>query len=61
VYPCTADVVLGRVARRDLPGVTGPIPSPVEFGFGYLGTVSHEFFRPLGVTFDFIAMAAFIR
>jgi hypothetical protein len=61
VYPCTADVVLGRVARRDLPGVVGPIPSPVEFGFGYLGTVSHEFFRPLGVTFDFTAMATFIR
>jgi len=60
VYPCTADVALGRVARRDLPGVAGPVPTPAEFGFSYLGTVSHEFFKPLSVTFDFTAMTAFI-
>jgi Aspartyl protease len=60
VYPCTADVALGRVARRNMPGVTGPLLAPAEFGFSYLGTVSHEFFKPLSVTFDFTAMAAFI-
>jgi Aspartyl protease len=60
VYPCVADVALSHVARRDMPGVVGPIPSPAELGFGYLGTVSHEFFKPLSVTFDFTAMATFI-
>jgi Aspartyl protease len=60
VYPCTADVALGAVVRRDLPGVVGPIPSPVNFGFDYLGTVSHEYFRPLSVTFDFADMTVFI-
>ena len=60
VYPCVADVALGHVARRDVPGVAGSIPSPAEFGFGYLGTMSHEFFKPLSVTFDFTAMTAAI-
>jgi Aspartyl protease len=60
VYPCQADVALGGEARRGVPGVVGSVPSPVEFGFGYRGTVSHEFFKPLSVTFDFTAMAAFI-
>ena len=40
--------------------MTGPLLAPAEFGFSYLGTVSHEFFKPLSVTFDFTAMAAFI-
>lgn len=60
VYPCAAEVTLGGVARRDMPGVTGPIPPPAEFGFSYLATVSHEFFKPLSVTFDFTAMAAYV-
>ena len=60
VYPCTADVALGSVARRDVPGVVGPAMNPAEFGFSYLGTVSHEFFKPLSVTFDFTAMATYI-
>jgi len=60
VYPCTADVALGSVKRRDMPGVVMP-PSPDQFGFGYLGTLSHEFFRPLSVTFDFAAMSVILR
>ena len=60
VYPCTADVAVGGTRRRHLPGVVGPIRPPAEFGFGYLGTVSHEFFRPLSVMFDFSAMATLI-
>jgi hypothetical protein len=60
VYPCAADVALGGVARQDTPGVVGPVPSPVEFGFDYLGALSHDFFKPLSVTFDFTAMAAYI-
>jgi Aspartyl protease len=61
VYPCTADVAIGAVTRRDLPGVAGPVQPPAELGFGYLGTVSHEFFKPLSVTFDFTTMTTSIR
>jgi hypothetical protein len=60
VYPCTASVALGRVACGDTPGAVGPIQPPAEFGFSYLGTLSHELFKPLSVTFDFSAMATFI-
>jgi len=60
VYPCTASVALGPVAYRDLPGVVGPVQSPAELGFGYLGTVSHDFFKPLSVTFDFTTMTTYL-
>jgi hypothetical protein len=57
-YPCEAgQVSLGRVTRRDIPGAVGPFPPPADFGFSDLGTLSHEFFRPLSVTFDFSKMA----
>jgi len=59
-YPCAASVTLGRAVRRDMPGAAGPVQSPAELGFSYLGTLSHEFFKPLCVTFDFSAMATFI-
>jgi hypothetical protein len=59
-FPCAADVAIGGVRRPDLPGVVGPILPPANFGFGYLGTVSHEFFKPLSITFDFTAMTTFI-
>lgn len=61
VYPCTADVAIGAVMRRDLPGAAGPVQPPAELGFGYLGAVSHEFFKPLSVTFDFTTMTTSIR
>jgi tetratricopeptide (TPR) repeat protein len=56
-YPCVADRVgLGPVERRGIPGVVGPFAAPADFGFGYTGTLSHEFFLPLSVTFDFTRM-----
>jgi predicted aspartyl protease len=56
-YPCTVgQVELGPVARRDVPGAVGPFAEPVSFGFGNLGTLSHEFFKPLSVTFDYVSM-----
>jgi predicted aspartyl protease len=56
-YPCTAArITLGPVARSDIPGAVGPYRPPADFGFGDLGTLSHEFFKPLSVTFDFTAM-----
>jgi predicted aspartyl protease len=63
VYPCVADEVsLGTVARRDLPGIVGPLP-PVAgfFGFESIATITHEFFRPLAVTFDFVNMTLYIK
>ena len=55
-YPCTAQVALGGLPGRAVPGFVGPIRPPADFGFGYLGTLSHELFKPLSVTFDFTAM-----
>lgn len=56
-YPCVAsEVSLGPVTRRNVPGAVGPFPPPADFGFDYGGTLSHEFFLPLAVTFDFTRM-----
>jgi hypothetical protein len=54
-YPCTTQVTLDRV-RRDVPGVVGPYTGTEGFGFNPLGILSHEFFKPSSVTFDFRAM-----
>jgi hypothetical protein len=59
VYPCAASVAVGRMPCGDTPGVVGV--TPAEFGFSYLGTLSHELFKPLSVTFDFTTMATFIE
>jgi hypothetical protein len=58
-YPCTAQAALGGRPRSAVPGFVGPILPPADFGFGYLGTFSHELFKPLSVTFDFAAMALY--
>jgi hypothetical protein len=52
-YDVEADPDLARPASQNY-------QAPAEFGFSYLGTLSHELFKPLSVTFDFSAMAAFI-
>jgi hypothetical protein len=54
-YPCTAEVALGQV-QRGVPGVVGPFTSTDGFGFNATGTLSHEFFKPSSITFDFRAM-----
>jgi hypothetical protein len=58
-YPCTAQAALGGLPPRTVPGFVGPIAPPADFGFGYLGTFSHELFKPLSITFDFAAMALY--
>jgi hypothetical protein len=58
-YPCTAPVTFGG-PPRPVPGFVGPVRPPADFGFGYLGTLSHELFLPLSVTFDFTAMALYL-
>jgi hypothetical protein len=54
VYPCVADDVrLGTVARRDVPGIVGLLPSIAgSFGFESIATITHEFFRPLAVRIE---------
>jgi hypothetical protein len=54
-YPGTADVAIGHV-RRAVPAVVGPFTGTNGFGFNALGTLSHEYFKPSSITFDFPAM-----
>ncbi|HLK01529.1 MAG TPA: aspartyl protease family protein [Streptosporangiaceae bacterium] len=60
-YPCAATVTLGRATRQDVPGAVGPFLEPVQFGFRVLGTVSHEFVKPLSLTLDFATMMLSVR
>jgi Aspartyl protease len=60
-YPCVASKVsLGPVTRQNIPGAVGPFEPPADFGFDYIGTLSHQFFLPLAVTFDFTRMVMHI-
>jgi aspartyl protease len=63
VYPCVAaEVKLGAALRRDLPGIVGPLPSRARnFGLESIATITHEFFRPLAVTFDFVDMNIYVK
>lgn len=49
---------LGPVTRVGLTGLYGPFPESLEYrhGFRIGGLISHAFFRPYAVTFDFAAM-----
>jgi tetratricopeptide (TPR) repeat protein len=61
VHPCVTDEVrLGTGVRRDVPGLVGPLPSSDRFGFESIATITHEFFRPLAVTFDFVDMNLYL-
>jgi tetratricopeptide (TPR) repeat protein len=63
VYPCVTDEVrLGTAARRDIPGIVGPLLSGGDrFGLESIANITHEFLRPLAVTFDFVNMTMYIR
>ena len=54
---------LGPVRRQDLRGLAGVFPSELESGLGFRldGIVSHEFFLPFAVTFDFARMEMRLR
>ena len=58
VFPFSApEVSVGSVTRRDVPGAYFPDGDQYGiFPFTVAGTISHEFFRPGSVTFDFDAM-----
>jgi len=54
---------LGPVVEKDLDGVYGAFPDVFEnsLGFHLCGIISHQFFRPYAVTFDFEKMQVILR
>jgi hypothetical protein len=58
VYPFTASLGLGKIRRDNVQGLYGALPPGFEQRHGFLtgGLISHGFFRPFAVTFDFLAM-----
>lgn len=64
VVPFAIDeLALGNAKERNLTGVFGPFPPDLELseGFRIGGIISHQFFRPYAVTFDFTGMRLFLR
>jgi hypothetical protein len=70
VYPVTADrISLGRAVGHDVLGFASErggigIPGPgqaAQFGFTPIANVTHEFFKPFAVTFDYTGMHVYIR
>ncbi len=57
------ELSLGGASERDLMGVFGPFPASLEltYGFRIAGLISHQFFRPYSVTFDFDGMRIFLK
>lgn len=53
---------LGGVEARDIQSYLGVFPPTLEYGEGFriAGIVSHEFFRPYSLTFDFRGMRLFV-
>jgi hypothetical protein len=63
VYPFTVDLTLGNAKETNVRGLHGAIPpgSDERFGFRTGGLVSHGFFRPYAVTFDFLSMTLYLK
>ena len=49
------ELSIGKIKQTDVPAVFGPFPPILEqkYGFRIGGIVSHAFFRPFAITFDF--------
>jgi len=62
-YPFTVDLTLGKVRRDKVRGMYGAIPPGFDErqGFRSGGIISHGFFRAFAVTFDFQAMALYLK
>lgn len=58
VYPFMVDLTLGEARNEKVRGLYGALPPGSEdrFGFRSGGLISHGFFRPFAVTFDFQTM-----
>jgi hypothetical protein len=63
VYPFTVDLTLGEARRDKVRGLYGALPPGSEdrLGFRTGGIISHGFFRPFAVTFDFRAMSLTLK
>jgi hypothetical protein len=56
------DLALGAAHERNVPGVfEGPFPWEWTFGFRLAGLISHSFFRPYALTFDFEGMQLLLQ
>lgn len=63
VYPFMVDLTLGQARRDGVQGLYGGMPPGTEKSYGFRtgGIISHGFFRPFAVTFDFQAMALYLK
>jgi predicted aspartyl protease len=63
IVPFTvAELGLGKITERDVRGLfTGRFPLEYHFGFRIGGIISHGFFRPYALTFDFEAMRLILQ
>jgi len=63
VYPFNADLTLGEAKELSVQGLHGAVPpgSEERFGFRMGGLISHGFFRPYAVTFDFLSMTLYLK
>ncbi|MFA7160898.1 MAG: hypothetical protein WC299_16500, partial [Kiritimatiellia bacterium] len=63
VFPFTANLTLGEARQDNVRGLYGALPPGVldRNGFRTGGIISHGFFRPFAVTFDFRAMTLYLK
>ena len=57
------EIALGAARERNLKGFFGPFPPSLEYAMGFRigGIISHQFFRPYALTFDFTGMRLFLK
>jgi hypothetical protein len=56
------DLYLGEAHRQNVSALAGAFPPVLEYAYGFRisGLISHQFFRPYAVTFDFTGMRLFL-
>jgi hypothetical protein len=56
------DLYLGEAHRQNVSALAGAFPPVLEYTYGFRisGLISHQFFRPYAVTFDFTGMRLFL-
>jgi tetratricopeptide (TPR) repeat protein len=56
------DLYLGDAHQQNVSALAGAFPPVLEYAYGFriAGLISHQFFRPYAVTFDFIGMRIFL-
>lgn len=58
-----SDLYLGAARQQNVSGLAGAFPPVLEYTYGFriAGLISHRFFRPYAVTFDFTGMRIFLN